>query len=68
MGVKISEGAIIGARAAVFKDVKPWTVSGGNPAIFIKDRVYFTFLIPQPTISPYLLDFSPKNLSNNQYS
>ncbi len=39
MGVKISEGAVIGARAAVFKDVKPWTVSGGNPAIFIKDRV-----------------------------
>ena len=26
------------ARASVFKDVKPWTVVGGNPAKFIKMR------------------------------
>ena len=38
MGVTIGEGAVIGARAAVFKDVKPWTVVGGNPAKFIKNR------------------------------
>jgi acetyltransferase-like isoleucine patch superfamily enzyme len=25
-------------RAAVFKDVEPWTVVGGNPAKFIKKR------------------------------
>jgi putative colanic acid biosynthesis acetyltransferase WcaF len=36
--VIIGEGAIIGARAVVFKDVLPWTVVGGNPAKFIKDR------------------------------
>lgn len=34
----IGEGAIVGARAAVFKDVEPWTVVGGNPAKFIKKR------------------------------
>jgi putative colanic acid biosynthesis acetyltransferase WcaF len=28
----------VGARAAVFKDVEPWTVVGGNPAKFIKKR------------------------------
>ena len=39
MGCNIGEGAIIGARAAVFKDVEPWTVVGGNPARFIKKRV-----------------------------
>lgn len=39
MGVKIGEGAVIGARAAVFKDVDPWTIVGGNPAKFIKKRV-----------------------------
>lgn len=39
MGVTIGEGAIVGARAAVFKDVPPWTVVGGNPAKFIKKRV-----------------------------
>lgn len=39
MGVAIGEGAVVGARAAVFKDVEPWTVVGGNPAKFIKKRV-----------------------------
>lgn len=39
MGVTIGVGAIVGARAAVFKDVEPWTVVGGNPAKFIKKRI-----------------------------
>lgn len=38
MGVTIGEGAVVGARAAVFKDVEPWTVVGGNPAKVIKKR------------------------------
>jgi putative colanic acid biosynthesis acetyltransferase WcaF len=38
MGVTIGEGAVVGARAAVFKDVEPWTVVGGNPAKLIKKR------------------------------
>lgn len=38
-GVTIGEGAVVGARAAVFKDVEPWSVVGGNPAIFLKKRV-----------------------------
>ena len=38
-GVTIGEGAVVGARAAVFKDVEPWMVVGGNPAKFIKKRV-----------------------------
>ena len=36
--VTIGEGAIIGARSAVFKNVEDWTIVGGNPAIFIKKR------------------------------
>lgn len=39
LGVTIGEGAVIGARAAVFKNVDPWTVVGGNPATFIKERI-----------------------------
>lgn len=39
MGVTIGEGAVVGARAAVFKDVEPWIVVGGNPAKPIKKRV-----------------------------
>jgi putative colanic acid biosynthesis acetyltransferase WcaF len=38
MGVNIGQGAVIGACAAIFKDVEPWTVVGGNPAKFIKKR------------------------------
>lgn len=37
--VTIGEGAVVGARAAVFKDVEPWSVVGGNPAVFLKKRV-----------------------------
>lgn len=37
-GVTIGQGAVVGARAAVFKNVEPWTVVGGNPAKFIKKR------------------------------
>lgn len=37
-GVTIGEGAVVGARAAVFKDVPAWTVVGGNPARAIKPR------------------------------
>lgn len=39
MGVTVGEGAVVGARAAVFKDVAPWTIVGGNPAKFIKKRI-----------------------------
>lgn len=42
MGVTINEGAVVGARAAVFKSVEPWTVVGGNPAREIKKRILRT--------------------------
>ena len=37
-GVTVGEGAVVGARASVFKTVEPWTVVGGNPARLIKQR------------------------------
>lgn len=37
-GITVGQGAVVGARAVVFKDVEPWTVVGGNPAKFIKKR------------------------------
>lgn len=39
MGVTIGEGGVVGARAAVFKNVDPWTVWGGVPAKYLKKRV-----------------------------
>ncbi|MCD8284747.1 MAG: putative colanic acid biosynthesis acetyltransferase [Prevotellaceae bacterium] len=39
MGVTVGQGSVVGSRAAVFRDVEPWTVVGGNPAKFLKKRV-----------------------------
>ena len=35
-GVTIGEGAIIGARAVVTKDIPPWTIAVGNPAQVVR--------------------------------
>lgn len=37
-GIKIGDGAVIGTRALVTKDVEPYTIVGGNPAKVIKKR------------------------------
>ncbi len=38
-GISIGEGAVVSARASVFKDVEAWDVVAGNPANFVKKRV-----------------------------
>lgn len=37
-GIKIGNGAVIGARSLVTKDIAPYSIVGGNPAKFIKKR------------------------------
>ncbi|MDR1543310.1 MAG: putative colanic acid biosynthesis acetyltransferase [Prevotellaceae bacterium] len=39
MGVTIGEGAVIGAKTCIVKDVEPWAVMAGSPAKFIKKRI-----------------------------
>jgi putative colanic acid biosynthesis acetyltransferase WcaF len=38
-GITIGEGAVVGARSSVYRDVPPWVVVGGNPATKLKNRV-----------------------------
>lgn len=47
-GVKIGDGAIIATNSTVVKDVEPYTIVGGNPALEIKKR------FPKETIEKLL--------------
>lgn len=38
-GLEIGQGAVVGARAVVTRNVPPWVVVAGNPAKRIRDRV-----------------------------
>lgn len=38
-GVTVGEGAVVGARASILRDVEPWTVVAGNPARVLRKRV-----------------------------
>ena len=37
-GVRIGEGAVLGARGCTFRDLEQWTVYAGNPARAVKKR------------------------------
>lgn len=47
-GVTIGEGAVVGAKAVVTKDVAPWDVVAGNPAKPVKKRVLRSPVAPPP--------------------
>jgi acetyltransferase-like isoleucine patch superfamily enzyme len=50
-GVKIGNGAVVGARSVVTKDIKPYSIVAGNPAKHIKYRF-------EESIIPELIDIA----------
>lgn len=42
MGVIVGQGSVVGARSSVYKNVAPWSIVGGNPARFIKNRIIYS--------------------------
>jgi len=39
-GVTVGRGSVLGARASAFRDLPPWKVCVGNPAVPVKDREF----------------------------
>lgn len=62
-GVKIGDGAIIAAQSVVTKNVAPYTVVGGNPAIVIKKRYSDKVIEDWLTIKWW--DWDSKKISDN---
>ncbi len=46
-GTVVHEGAVVGANACVYKNVPPWAVVGGNPAVIISHRSQYPKNHPQ---------------------
>ncbi|MDD3265603.1 MAG: CatB-related O-acetyltransferase [Burkholderiales bacterium] len=74
-GVKVGDGAIIASKSVVTKDVAPYSIVGGNPAIPIRQRFddetinkllkieWWNWSIDKIAQNgKYLLDFTPENL------
>jgi len=62
-GVNIGDGAVIGARSVVTKDVLPYTIVGGNPAKKIRNR--FDDKIIKELLEIKWWDWKPKKIFNN---
>ena len=50
-GVTVGEGAVVGARSSVFRDVPAWSVVAGTPARYVKPRL-IRGISPAPAHAP----------------
>ena len=60
-GVPMGDGAIVAAYSVVTKDVAPYTVVGGNPARFLKNR--FDSQLTQLLLEAQWWDWEPQALA-----
>ncbi|MES2392360.1 MAG: hypothetical protein V4555_12015, partial [Acidobacteriota bacterium] len=51
-GVHVGEGAVLGLASVATKDLAPWTVYSGHPAVPIRERTHTAPPAPQPTEPP----------------
>lgn len=61
-GVTIGDGAIVAACSVVTRDVEPYTLVGGNPARFIKNR--FDAQLTELLLKLRWWDFAPEKLAD----
>lgn len=59
-GIHIGDGAIIAAYSVVVSDIPPYTVYGGNPARFIRER--FDSELKELLLDFKLWDLKPEEL------
>ena len=45
-GVTVGEGAVVGARSLVLRDIEPWVVAAGHPARVLGPRTFVDDLAP----------------------
>lgn len=63
-GVTIGQGAIIAAGSVITKDVKPYSIVGGNPAKFIKWRISESLIEKRQKVS--LSEINIDKIKDNQ--
>ena len=51
-GITVGEGAIVGAAAVATRDVEPWTIVAGNPAVPVKRREMNDTPVPSASPAP----------------
>lgn len=67
MGVTVGEGGVVGARAAEFKDVTPWTVWGGCEEIAEAVKEFLSKEKPIEACRKRVVDCYDKNDRYQEY-
>lgn len=62
-GVTIGDGSIVSANSVVVKDIPPYSIYGGNPAVFIKMRFAYEDILIHSHALKSSIHFNVKDLT-----